>query len=273
LPLDHVGWLVADLSAASLAFGALGFAVTQPGTLKTASTQGVPADVGQRSAHVMFGDTYLELTALAPGASPEHLRPYRDQGGLIILALRVEDAAAAYHVLDGSQLGVTSPSRSERPVAYPAPADQGIAGFHWFMCAAEDFPELLVCCVEHLTPSLVFQPLVSEHANGVSALTRVFVLEPDPLAAARRFRTLVTAVAPAADEARGSIIALDAAAAAERFPGVEFGTSACAIGVGLKVADLDHLSRRLSEAGVAFTAEAERIWCAGPAGSVLEFHA
>ena len=274
LPLDHVGWLVQDLAVAATAFAELGFAATRPGILKTGSADSTAVDVGQRSAHVMFADTYLELTALASGAGPEHLQPYLDRSGLIILALRVDSAAIAHQALQRTSLTVTAVSRSERPVAYDAPARQGMAAFHWFMCVPAEFPEMLVCCVEHLTPELLFQPDVYEHDNGARALRSVFVLEPDPSAASSRFTTLAGAVAADAESLDGSLILLSAGAAASRFPGIDLGGNhAHGIGVGLKVADLDVLARRLTDAGVRWTQHGDRIWCAGPAGGVLEFQA
>jgi hypothetical protein len=229
-------------------------------------------DVGQRSVHVMFADSYLELTAVSPGALPEHLRPYLDRSGLIILALRVDHAATAHQRLLATPLTLTAACRSERPVAYAAPAAQGMAAFCWFMCAATEFPEMLVCFVEHLTPDLVFQPAVCQHDNGASGLARVFLLAADPIQASRRFGSL--ALTAAGDHREAGLVICNQAAAVARFPGIDFGGArGRAIGVGLTVDDLDRMARRLTRAGVRWQQQGNRIWCAGPAGGVLEFQA
>ena len=129
--LDHVGWLVSDLDAARLAFSRLGFTVTAPGTLKTGGGAEGAQDVGQRSAHFMFSETYVELTAVVPGARPAHLAPYMAEAGLTILALRVEDADRAHGLLQDAAVAVLPTAHSERPISYAPPAMQGIASFNW----------------------------------------------------------------------------------------------------------------------------------------------
>ena len=272
LPLDHVGWLVDDLDAERHGLAQLGFTVTSPGTLKTGNAGTRAADVGQWSAHVMFQDTYLELTAVAAGARPAHLAPYLDRGGLVILALRVTDAQAARTTLDEVGLTVTASAYSERPITYPEPAQQGTARFRWFMCVAEQFPQLLVCCVEHVTPELVFQPTVVSHDVHVNGLRSVFLFDPGAATAASRYQRLADA-ALQGEQANGELVIMDSSAMADRFAGFATPLQPAAVGIGLHVKDLDHVARRLSAAGVAVVQDGSRLWCRGPASTVLEFAA
>ena len=270
LPLDHIGWLVEDLGAHCGALGQLGFAVTEPGTLQTGAANEKTEDVGQQSAHVMFTTTYLELTAVAPGARPAHLAPYMGRGGLIILALRVADAAASAAATARAGLNPAPAAYSDRPLTYPPPADQGVAKFHWFMFGASDFPEVLVCCVEHLTPQLVFQETVASHANGAQGLAEVLVVHPDVETARERFERLGTALA-ASGGSRGGVTLLDPAAAQGRFPGLKVDVAGGPLGVVLHVGDLAALAERLAAVHGDVIRDADRLWCPGPAGSVLEF--
>ncbi len=269
LPLDHVGWLVGDLSAASNAFNRLGFRVTAPGTLKTGGDAGTLQDLGQRSAHVMFADTYVELTAVAAAMPPTHLARYMARPGLVILALRVPDVAAAHRALAATAVSVTAVAHSERPVDYGPAGRQGTARFHWFMCVAEDFPELLVCFVQHLTPELVFQPAVAAHDYQVVALSHVLLFTSDIAQTRARYQRLAAAVA--LDETPAGLILLDGPGVARRFPGLAPGATTRALGIGLAVTDLTAVERNLSAAGSAGVRDGERIWCPGPEGTVLEF--
>ena len=270
LPLDHVGWLIDDLGAARAALTSLGFSVTAPGTLKTGQANHETEDVGQHSAHVMFPDTYLELTSVLPGARPPHLQPYMDSGGgLIILALRVGQAAAAQRSLGDLGISVTPVAHSERPVSYAAPGKSGLARFHWFMCKPAEFPELLVCYVEHVTPDLVFQPTVAQHANGACALRELLLVHADVGEAAGRFQRL--AAVNLGPQAGAGVTLLDPAAAERRFPLLNVAGQARAIGVGIEVTDLRVLNERVLAAGGQVDADEDRSWCPGPGGTVLEF--
>jgi hypothetical protein len=272
LPLDHVGWLVGDLDAQRRELRRVGFAVTSPGMLKTGDAATEAADVGQQSAHVMFQDTYLELTAVAAGARPAHLVPYLDRRGLIILALRVTDGEAARATLDEAGLAVSASAHSERPITYPEPAQQGMAHFRWFMCAAEQFPELLVCCVEHVTPELVFQPAMARHDVHVIGLRSVFLFDPDAARAAERYGRLADVALPGG-QGEGELVMMDGAALADRFVGFAEPLQPGAVGIGLRVADVGGIARHLAAAGVAAVRDGPRLWCRGPEGTVLEFAA
>ena len=73
LPLDHIGILGSDITEMVNAYRSLGFHVTEPERLNA----GAGGDFGrQYSAHVMFENTYIELTAVEDCQSEHHLAPY-----------------------------------------------------------------------------------------------------------------------------------------------------------------------------------------------------
>lgn len=253
LALDHVGWLVEDLDAARKQFEAFGFAVTPTAALSTGE------DV-QYSAHVVFADTYLELTSFR-GAIPTHLAPYADSFGLKILALR-SDAAAHYHELLGKRgLALTPLANSQRQV------DSGEwAKFCWFMAEPQAFPDVLVCGVEHETPEVVFPDPPAAQRNGATRLAEVLLLTSDPQVEAQRYAVLT------GDATRpGTLSILDADAASLRFHGLDAPRDETKLlGISLDCDDLEGTKQWLADHRVDYGASARGIWLAGPDGTVIE---
>ena len=84
--IDHVGLVVSDIQAAVEELRRLGLKVSDPEPLLT--SQG---PLGQRSAHCVFENGYLEISAPIPG-SGNHLEPFLAMGeGWRILVLACDD--------------------------------------------------------------------------------------------------------------------------------------------------------------------------------------
>jgi len=174
LQLDHIGFLTASLEHSIAAWRRLGFSVTSPRVLwQTAGAETVPRSLGQSSAHVMFNRTYLEITAINDADPAHHLAPWRSAvEAPAILALAAAEPLTVQQGLRAAGHAVSAPGVALRQIEYGA--HRGEARFEWFMWQRHESPEWLVCVLRHLTPELVFQSAVQEHANGALELSEVY---------------------------------------------------------------------------------------------------
>lgn len=174
LQLDHIGFLTASLEHSIAAWRRLGFSVTSPRVLwQTAGAETVPRSLGQSSAHVMFNRTYLEITAINDADPAHHLAPWRRAvEAPAILALAAAEPVTVQQGLRAAGHAVSAPGVALRQIEYGA--HRGEARFEWFMWQRHESPEWLVCVLRHLTPELVFQSAVQEHANGALELSEVY---------------------------------------------------------------------------------------------------
>ncbi len=162
--IDHVGVVVRDLAAEVAAWRGQGFQVSDPVPL-LAEVAGVQRPLGQQSAHVIFENAYVELSAPDPGAD-NHLVPYLAAAGegVRILVHRAADIAAAH----AASPDAPPPRLSARRVTLPE--GQHTAQFAWFPLATPTLPDLLSAVVTHHTPQVVFHPALCRHPNGCARL-------------------------------------------------------------------------------------------------------
>ena len=162
--IDHAVIAVHDLGAAASTFRELGFTLTPRGH----------HSIGSQNTCIMLGSTYIEL--LAPtGTHPwlEHYREFlRGGDGLAAIALRTDDADAAYQALDENAVAAAPPMDLSRPV------EGGIARFR--LVRIEGMPNVFVC--QHQTPELVWRSEWQRHANGARELTGVALAAERPFA-------------------------------------------------------------------------------------------
>jgi len=258
LPVDHVGLVARDLSELLAGFQRLGFAVTQPRSLMTSrETDGRVEEKGQQSAHIMFSQGYLELTAVMGGAQGMHLEHYVGRPpGIHILAIRTESARDAWEAVRRAGLNPSSCAASVRHISY---GQTGDAHFEWFMFDDHEFPEALVCLVDHLTPDLVFQPDVMVHPNGARVLAEVLLCVEDMRQARGRFSKLEVTGSARAEGLAGLIIC-DWAGLERRFPGLEF-TPGRIAGVTIEVDDLEKAAELIFDEGIAISQNnAGEVW-------------
>lgn len=246
LDLDHIGILGPDIHALVDEFRGLGFAIVGPKELTAIDSDGRRRGLGQHSAHIMFADTYIELTAVTDPAPEHHLSRYLDTpAGVRLLILgceRIDDCRQAY-VEQGLRPGPVQ--RATRRIDYGVP---GEARFSWFGLPAGDWPEALIACVAHETRELVFQEAVTRHANGATALTALFVKGGDTLG---RLQPL------AADA--GAEVLVDERDGAE------------ITGIGLRVTDLASTSAALAKRGIATRTVGDSLAVDTQAGVRLHF--
>lgn len=186
LVVDHVGLVVADVGIAVTAFRKLGFQVSDPVGLLATDAEGKTSPLGQDSAHIVFDNAYLEISAPHPG-SGNHLESYLALGaGIRILCLASDDLAADYPSLSNTKLAGSPMLGSARAVQIGE--TERVARFRWCAVRPDLWPGVLVAIVEHLDRDIVFAPELRMHPNGARRLIEVAASpgEPDlgPLAAA-----------------------------------------------------------------------------------------
>ncbi|NBC21969.1 MAG: hypothetical protein GVY21_00685 [Gammaproteobacteria bacterium] len=171
LPVDHVGILADAIAPLKRDWEALGFRVVGPEELVGIGEDGKPRGLGQYSAHVMFADDYIELTAVERPTPGHHLARFLDAGrGLRLIILAADDIDSMRARLDEEGLAPGPVNAAARDIRYGA---GGTARFRWFPVAAEACPEALVACAYHETPEIVFQPEVARHANTACGISRM----------------------------------------------------------------------------------------------------
>lgn len=186
--LDHLGLVSRRLEPLLSGAVGLGFQPTRPEELMAAGPAG-PVPLEQTSAHLVFGNTYVELTAVRSHAPTHHLAPWlARREGLLILAFGTEDLADARRRSLEAGYSPGPVAGASRRVTYGARA--GEARFEWFMLDPVSTPEALVCFVRHLTPEVVFQPEVQQHPNGARDIEGVVLVTGEPLGLARRYAAL-----------------------------------------------------------------------------------
>jgi len=263
--LDHVGWWVDDLDSVRLEFEQLGFNVTRPASLLTGNAEDLPIDEGQSSSHIMFQNSYLELTTVVGEVIPPHLAEYQAGSGLKIIALGCNDASALHSRLATTGWDLVAPARSERRLHYGSQVDEPVR-FQWFMATPQQFPEVLVCLVEHLDRQRLFDPDVTTQPNQVAELTEVLMLSNEPEQSYLRYQPLEVSV----DLATGWLTFLTREQAELAYPGVRppplaVGDSALCtpMGVVLRSSGLDLLRRQLGQQSGG------QVWFAAPGRTIV----
>lgn len=210
LRVDHVGLVVRDIDNAIAFFSNRGFALT-----KAVPLEGAQGPLGQKSAHLMLPNAYLEISAPDPGAG-NHLEPYLAKGpGLRILALASNDIHQDHKRLTEAGLAGGAPQQSARTVQLAE--GEALARFSWFPLRPAAFPEVLVAVVQHLTPEIVFAPELVRHPNGARRFLDVLADGDwqgvaDPVAAPDGFPPLLTKPSTVA-KLRGLTIAVTGSSA------------------------------------------------------------
>ena len=184
--LDHIGIVGPSQDRLEETFSALGFTVAPRCELMSIDADGNTAPLGQSNSHLVFGDTYVELTAVHGDPETHHLHDaIARYFGFHIVVLRTANAAAACDRLEQAGMVTGGVARAARDINYPD--RQGTAIFDWFRVPPENLPEAFVCYVEHGHLDLALSPSLNSHPNGARELTGITLCADDSLAAARHF--------------------------------------------------------------------------------------
>jgi len=183
--IDHLGVVGRDIGALVTTYTRLGFTPTEPVPLM-GLVDGEPVPLGQDSAHLIFADSYVELSGVTSTDPNHHLAPWLERRhGLHILAFGSSDADTAHAMLTQQGLEVPAVQGASRHVTYGT--RHGDAKFKWFKAPDSLGDEGFVCLVEQVTPDLVFQPPENGHPNGALSVTGVTLLSDDPAESIKRF--------------------------------------------------------------------------------------
>lgn len=172
LQIDHVGILAPLIAPLVDEFRALGFSVIGPTELTSVDSSGNQSGLGQFSAHVMFENDYIELTAVEAPFPGHHLEQYLDKPwGLRLLLIACDDIQQAHADCRAKNLTSGDVQTAGRRIDYHDGAE---ARFKWFGLAPGEWPEVLIAFVQHLSKELVFSERVARHENGASRITRLY---------------------------------------------------------------------------------------------------
>ena len=163
--IDHLGLAVHDVAPVVAALRNAGFVVNNPVEL-----HGESGPMGQVSAHCVFRNFYLEISAPIAGYI-NHLSPILANGsGLAIIVLRCEEASLRHDQLSGMGFKCDRVMDASRSV-YLSSGEQ-VAHFRWFPVQGL-IDHTIVGFVEHRDAHLVFAPELMRHASGARQIERI----------------------------------------------------------------------------------------------------
>jgi catechol 2,3-dioxygenase-like lactoylglutathione lyase family enzyme len=264
--IDHIGLVGRDIAAMVSAFRRLGFTVTNPVQLTQPGPDGNPIPLGQLSAHVIFPDTYLELTAVEKPGQGNHLDPWLARHeGLHIMAFRSENAAQSWD--DMAAFGVVMPPLRAASREVKSGGVTGIADFRWFQIPESISREGFACVVEHQTPELVFIKSMTRHDNGATGLRGVGALVDDLDEAVQRYRRLPGAEVKSFSLGRYVLlknqrfVALTPQGMAALAPGAKLPAPPCFASFAIRVKNISNTRDVLTSQGVPFQVAGDKsVW-------------
>ena len=179
--LDHVGFIVPDLAAASTLMAQLGFRQTLRADHTRTDEHGHLVSAGSSQHSIMLENGYIELMQITDPTQGHQLAQASSvRFGLHILALGTFNAVACHAFCQSREVAVGPLLHWARPVKETG-AD-GMARFAYFGSAWSPHDPSYVCWVQHLTPKLMRPPQLLRHGNGALSLLGVQYRGPRQLA-------------------------------------------------------------------------------------------
>lgn len=174
--LDHVVVNARDdMDRAADTYRRLGFTLTERGY----------HSLGSMNHLAMFGTDYLELIAVPKGATTGRMDLLNFPFGLNGLVFGSEDSAVTYGELAKAGVPVEAPVEFTRPVKVGDKEHD--ARFRTVRMKAGVVPYGRVYYCHHFTRDLVWRDEWRHHANGVVAVARALIVEPDPAKGAKLY--------------------------------------------------------------------------------------
>jgi hypothetical protein len=174
--LDHVVINARDdMDRAADTYRRLGFTLTERGY----------HSLGSMNHLAMFGTDYLELIAVPKGATSGRMDLLNFPFGLNGLVFGSEDSAVTYSELTKAGVPIEAPVEFTRPVKVGDKEHD--ARFRTVRMKAGVVPYGRVYYCHHFTRDLVWRDEWRHHANGVVAVARALIVEPDPAKGAKLY--------------------------------------------------------------------------------------
>lgn len=196
LALDHCACIVQNLAAGAARWERLGFTLT-PKSRQRGAVAGRHGMHSWATANrcAILGHSYLELVGVV---DPLAFNPWAQfiarNEGLHILALRTENADAAYAALSARTDALQPPVPRERTV--DVDGEPRVMRFRNIFSRDAQWPEARYIVIEHQTPAYLWQPRYMQHDNGACDLVDVTFVADDPSSLSPRLQAL-GAVSPA----------------------------------------------------------------------------
>jgi catechol 2,3-dioxygenase-like lactoylglutathione lyase family enzyme len=258
--LDHVGVAIRDLDRGRAAYERLGFTLTPRSIHRGSPSPGaavIPFGSGNHCA--MFRDGYLEIVGLTDPAIYSNIKSLvaRYEGAHIV-AFGVDSADAACETLKQRGIAVEGVRKLERDAAYgPDGRETRKAAFRNLYFDLAAYPEARMIFIEHLTPDVLWQPQLLDHANGAVAIRDVFYCVADAQAAADKYAALFGIDAKSTADGewrialdRGNVWIATPEAWARRAPDAAVPALPSPAGIGFAVKDLAATRARLVKNGL-----------------------
>jgi catechol 2,3-dioxygenase-like lactoylglutathione lyase family enzyme len=188
--LDHVGWMVPDMDAATRAFTRLGFALT-PYSLHGNQDPETGRIVAQGSANrlAMLERGYLEILTPVAGADTAMARHLKDSigryVGVHLIAFAVADADAEAERLASAGFRLQATVNLRRTIE-AADGSQAQVAFTVVRARFGSIPEGRLQVLTHLTPEHLWQERYIARDNAITGLCEAVLAVPDPEASAGR---------------------------------------------------------------------------------------
>lgn len=280
--LDHVGYFVRDLDAASRQLARLGFQVSAANVQTNANADGnlVPSGTSNRLARLRRG--YLEMLAAThdtPLAAQFRAQIERYEG-LHLIAMAHDDIPRQRDRLIASGFSMQNVVQLDRKdLTLP-----GAPRVAWQVLRPEPgvMPEGRVQFTKSLTPDTLWQDHLVVHANAADALTDLLIVGANPAEAAERFARYTekplrfSANLMTLDLDRGRILITADANAKERLPGYRTPSLPYMAGQAVRSRDLAATRAALMQNGIAPLLERDGMILIAPQdalGGYLLFHA
>ena len=193
--LDHVAWMVPDISQAAPVFERLGFPLTpyaihgnrEPDT-------GELNLVGSANRLAILRRGYLEILTPVDGVDTpvtRHMRKALDHHtGVHLIAFTVSDASEATRQIAARGFDLQPTVHLKRKVE-AADGTEAEAAFTVVRAAFELFPEARAQVLTHHTPEHVWQDRYIATQNGIVGLLEAAIVTADPIEAANRYARFV----------------------------------------------------------------------------------
>jgi len=269
--LDHLGAIVRDLAAGASRWERLGFTLSPPsrqsGRMPDRSDEG-PWATANRCA--IFERGYLELIGIVDEAAYNPWTRFLARfEGLHLLALRVENADAAYADLAKRTSTLNAPVQRARQL--DVGGIEGTMRFRNIFSHDEAYPEGRYIVLEHQTPGYLWQPRYLTHPNGALALESALICADDVHAQRARLETILgTRPSEGADgvirfaPSNGGRLELHGAAGFEERYGWRPPALPCFAGVEVSFASRDAAARLMVDNGIPLERRGDE-WFVGPA--------